>query len=128
MRKILPYIFGLRALIVIVVMVAGIAGFNLRADAASVNPEEPEPQQTSQGPGATPPTESPDPESTITPEDLPQLQAGLTAEDPGVVTVQLTDTQLDRVREGSTALTWALAVMSFCSIVSAICIAKGSRT
>lgn len=35
MKRILPYIFGARALIWIVIAVAGIAGYSLRADSAT---------------------------------------------------------------------------------------------
>lgn len=112
MRNILSVIFGVRALIVIVILLASIL---FGADITRAN-AEPTPEPT---PTATTPA----------PEPLPTLCAGLADPDENcTVEVELTPSQLEKVSDATVGITWALAVMVFCSIVVAICTVRGTRT
>jgi hypothetical protein len=144
-RRILPYIFGLRALLVIVVMVAGFAGYNLRADAATpIDPDvtygPPAPTATPASPaqldgpgGASLPSdgeEADEPSSSDPTPTSDQGGAGATGSlsDPSYVRVVLAPRQVDTFNDVGVAATWALGVLVFCAVVSTIILAKGARS
>lgn len=146
-RRILPYIFGLRALLVIIVMVAGFVGVNLRADASTVEPTngptsaptstavpdaDPEPEDDGgSGAGASDPAPGADDGSDECPAPSSGAADSLSGRQTSAhgcpVYVVATDQQIDGLRDLAGGLSFLLAVIACCSCAALVLAAKGAR-